>query len=84
MNYRIYGPYEIPRLGGELKGRIEKENIDEFWSSVDPGLKNACGIYIFSIKTSKRENPGMLGRQKIKATIKSVLHPIRLSTIMMP
>ncbi len=78
MNYRIYGPYEILRLRGELKGRIEKENIDEFWSSVDPDLKNACGIYIFSIKTSKREKPWYVGKAKNQGYYKECFTPHKI------
>ena len=58
MNYNIYGPYEIPRSKGEFKRRIDKEDIDEFWSSVDTGLENACGCYVFSIRTKSRKKPG--------------------------
>ena len=64
MNYKIYGPYEIPRLGGEFRRRIDKEDIDEFWSTVDPGLENACGCYIFSIRTKSREKPWYVGKAK--------------------
>ena len=62
MNYRIYGPYEIPRVYGESKRRIDKEDIDNFWISVDPKLANACGCYIFSITTTSREKPWYVGK----------------------
>lgn len=64
MNYRIYGPYEIPREGGEFKKRIDKEDIDEFWSNVDSDLKDACGCYVFSIKTEKKEKPWYVGKAR--------------------
>ena len=62
MNYNTFGPYEIPLGLGEFKKRIDKEDIDQFWSRVDPGLNNACGIYIFSIKTKVREKPWYVGK----------------------
>ena len=64
MNYKIYGPYEIPRSRGEFKRRIDKEDIDEFWNSVDAGLENACGCYVFSIRTNSREKPWYVGKAK--------------------
>ena len=64
MQYKIYGPYEIPKELGEFKRRIDKEDISKFWDDVDPFLENACGIYIFSIKTEKREKPWYIGKAK--------------------
>lgn len=62
MKYKTFGPYEIPLDLGEFNKRIDKEDIDKFWSNVDPGLNNACGIYIFSIKTKSREKPWYVGK----------------------
>ena len=64
MNYRIFGPYEIPREGGEFKRRIDKEDITAFWAGVEPNLENACGCYIFSIKTKSSEKPWYVGKAK--------------------
>ena len=54
MYYKIFGPYEIPLQEGEFKKRIDKEDINEFWRSVDPGLEDACGVYIFSIEAQNQ------------------------------
>lgn len=62
MNYRIFGPYEIPREYGDSKRRIDKEDIDKFWSGVGTRLANACGCYVFSIKTKSREKPWYVGK----------------------
>ena len=62
MNYKIFGPYEIPLRFGEFKQRIDKEDIQVFWDVVDRGINHACGIYIFSIKTEKREKPWYVGK----------------------
>ena len=62
MYYKIYGPYEIPMQRGEFKKRIDKEDIDEFWRSVDPGLEDACGVYIFSIEKNSKEKPWYVGK----------------------
>lgn len=56
MYYKIYGPYEIPMQEGRSKKRIDKEDIDKFWRSVDAGLGQACGVYIFSIKKNSNKN----------------------------
>lgn len=69
MNYKVYGPYEIPRIGGEFRRRIDKEDIEQFWIDVEaakPGvaIANACGCYIFSIKTKSREKPWYVGKAK--------------------
>ena len=82
MKYMIFGPYEIPLGLGKIKTSINKEDIAEFWSTVDPGINHACGIYIFSIKTKVKKNHGMLGKHRNKVLRKSVLHPIRLSATM--
>ncbi|MDE0130049.1 MAG: hypothetical protein OXQ86_10845 [Gammaproteobacteria bacterium] len=62
MYYKIFGPYEIPMHKGEFKKRIDKEDINEFWRSVDPGLEDACGVYIFSIEKNSKEKPWYVGK----------------------
>ncbi len=69
MNYKIFGPYEIPLGLGEFKRRIDKDDIAEFWNAVDPGLIDACGIYVFSIKTKSKEKPWYVGKAQ-KQTFK--------------
>ena len=64
MYYKIYGPYEIPLQEGEFKKRIDKEDINEFWRSVAPGLEDACGVYIFSIEKNSKEKPWYVGKAK--------------------
>ena len=72
MRYDIYGPYEIPLQEGRFRTRIDKEDIDAFWSRVrnaDPGLENACGCYIFSIMRTfptrkPSEKPWYVGKAK--------------------
>ena len=69
MNYRAFGPYEVPRLGGEFRRRIDKEDIEQFWINVEAAtpdvyLADACGCYIFSIKTKSREKPWYVGKAK--------------------
>ena len=65
MRYKVYGPFKISMLEGEFKKRIDKEDIDEFWSSVrsvETGLEGACGCYIFSIQTNSKEKPWYVGK----------------------
>ena len=72
MNYKIFGPYEIPLDEGEFKRRIDKEDINEFWNNVDPGLDNACGIYIYSIKTKSKERPWYVGKAQKQGFVKEI------------
>ena len=41
MNYKVFGPYEIPRMYGESKRRINKEDIDIFTEVVARSLTAA-------------------------------------------
>lgn len=69
MYYKIFGPYEIPLREGRYKRRIDKDDIDKFWSSVEDvvdsagkKLKDACGVYIFSIEKNSDEKPWYVGK----------------------
>ncbi|MDE0174328.1 MAG: hypothetical protein OYH76_15385 [Defluviicoccus sp.] len=62
MHYKIYGPYEIPRLEGEFKRRIDKEDVAAFWDIVDGSLYDGCGCYVFCIATQRREKPWYVGK----------------------
>ena len=78
MKYNIYGPFEIPLGRGEFKRRIDKEDIEEFWNGVDPGINNACGIYVFSIKTNKKEKPWYVGKAQKQSFEKECFTPHKL------
>lgn len=63
MNFKVYGPYKLPREKKIVSN--EKEKRRKFWESVDKdiaGLHQACGCYVFLVgkkawyvgKTEKR------------------------------
>lgn len=63
MNYRPFGPFEVPLKEGDIKTRIESADIKRFWEDVDvEGLESACGIYVFVIKTPKNEKVWYVGK----------------------
>ena len=70
MNYHIHGPYEIPKEHGDSRRRIDREDIDEFWSKVGSRIANACGCYVFSIKTKSREKPWYVGKANRQSFLK--------------
>ena len=50
MNYKIYGPYEMPRQGHLIDSSLLGKK--EFWDEVNedvPGLADACGCYVYVI-----------------------------------
>lgn len=82
MQYKIYGPYEIPMQEGEFKKRIDKEDIDEFWRSVDTEeLKEACGVYIFSIEKNSKEKPWYVGKAQNQSFSRECFTPPQESQI---
>ena len=81
MYYKIYGPYEIPLQKGKFKKRIDKEDIGEFWRSVDKvdeGLKQACGVYIFSIEKNYKEIAWYVGKAQSQSFSQECFTPHKI------
>ena len=78
MYYEIHGPYEIPLQEGRSKRRIDKEDIDEFWRSVGKRLKQACGVYIFSIEKNSKEKPWYVGKAQSQSFSKECFAPHKI------
>ena len=67
MNYKIYGPFKIPRESEGLISRDAKTRR-AFWADIDErmeGLSGACGCYILTIR-NKAWYVGMAEKQSFK------------------
>ena len=66
MRFDVYGPYEIPRAQrGVISLTKEKEN--KFWDDIDEDqtsgrLSDACGCYVFTIKSGPTALPWYIGK----------------------
>ena len=62
MNFRVFGPFEIPVKEGEHLSHIESADVRLFWEeSVKPtDLQESCGVYIFCVEgvDGKRKDAG--------------------------
>ena len=66
MNFYPYEPIAIPKQDNGLIAR-DKNEISAFWEKVDSlenGLSNAIGIYIFSIRTGGGTLPWYVGKSE--------------------
>ena len=62
MKYRVYGPFELWRNGRDLD--TQKGWKKRFWDSVrdeESDLPEACGCYMFAIKSGKGALPWYIG-----------------------
>jgi len=67
MKYDVYGEFEIPR-GKTSRIDANKATLKEFWETIDsryPGLSDACGCYIYSIR-GKVWYVGMASKQSFR------------------
>ena len=65
MNYNIFGPFAIPQRGGQKSYMIYNEDIENFWDSVQAcnlDLRDACGCYVFAIRTGGGIKPWYVGK----------------------
>ena len=61
MKFRTYGPFKMPRAGGD----IDDEKKHYFWKLIEskhPSLSNAVGCYIFVLKAAKGYKPWYVGK----------------------
>lgn len=77
MRFKVYGKFEIP-LEKDASNRIDAADVKAFWQEVEqknPGLPDACGVYIFGIKgklknkSSETSMPWYIGKAE-KQTFK--------------
>jgi len=73
MIYEVFGPFEIPYKDGTVLKTTNSTStqkdmllqINEFWTQVEgkhKGLSDACGCYVFSVRTSKGCKPWYIGK----------------------
>lgn len=63
MKFNIQGPYELERSKGLIDSSAKARR--EYWERIDddiPGLSDACGCYVFSIKASRGMLPWYIGK----------------------
>jgi hypothetical protein len=54
--FKVFGPYRLPRDDAKHVAATAQDR-SKFWSAVaeiEPGLPDACGCYVFSLKGRKR------------------------------
>ncbi len=65
MKFKIFGPFDIP-LDEEHKNWLETADVRNFWNQVvnydQPGLSNACGVYIFGMRGAENLQRGVASR----------------------
>ena len=74
MNFKIFGPYEIPRENGIICRTSRKV----FWQQVeerekDTRISSACGCYLFAIKIGNCWTPWYVGRTDKQSFAKECL-----------
>ena len=65
MRFDVYGPYEITRQRGVIC--LTQQEINEFWEDIDEDLtsgrlSDACGCYVFAIKSGPNALPWYIGK----------------------
>jgi|WetSurMetagenome_2_1015567.scaffolds.fasta_scaffold419848_1 hypothetical protein len=81
MNFYPYGPFSIPK---QINGLIDRarDSIRNFWVEVDnakPGLSNAIGIYIFSIRAGRGVLPWYVGKAEKRGFIRECFAPHKIT-----
>ncbi|MGD9614846.1 MAG: hypothetical protein AB7H90_08175 [Alphaproteobacteria bacterium] len=64
MNFLPYGPVRLPRDDEGLL-LLDSQTRREFWDKadeLDQGLSEACGCYVFAVKTGKVAKPWYVGK----------------------
>ncbi len=82
MNFKIYGPFDIPIEEGQSKKTIDKEDILNFWKDVEGGehgLSKACGCYVFGLKTDKGAKPWYVGKAEKQTFGEECFTPSKLN-----
>ena len=70
IRYGIFGGFEVPQKAFKKRGKVFDDSkcaLKQFWDAVDeacPGLSNACGCYVFAVRTAKGIKPWYVGQTK--------------------
>lgn len=82
MNFKIYGPFQIPTIGGKGKYLMNDKKLPAFWQNVKtkyPGLENGCGCYVFGIRSGGGIKPWYVGKSQKQSFFKEVFMPHKKS-----
>jgi hypothetical protein len=74
MQYEVFGPFPMVRRNGLIDS--DKKKHRAFWESIDnerPGLKGACGCYVFAIRAGKGIRPWYVGKTEAQGFLKECL-----------
>ena len=65
MQFKVFGPFEIPLDEGH-DNWLDSADIKKFWNQVvnldQPGLSNACGVYIFGMHGAENLKIGLASK----------------------
>jgi hypothetical protein len=67
MEYGSFGPFEVPRI--RSSNLVNRAQLWAFWDAVDAeqqGLPEACGCYIFALRSSRGRTPWYVGRTNLQ------------------
>ena len=61
MNFKIFGPFEIPLEEGDYESHIEQQDLKIFWSTrvIPRDLGEACGVYLFCVDGTEGKRKGI-------------------------
>ncbi len=82
MNFKIYGPFEIPTMGGNRKYLMLDKELPTFWQNIKteyPALENGCGCYVFGMRSGGGIKPWYVGKSQKQSFFKEVFTPHKKS-----
>ena len=80
MKFDIEGPFELPRKDSGLIDS-SSESKREYWEWIEescPGLPDACGCYVFSVRASRGSLPWYVGKAERQTFKKETLSPHKI------
>lgn len=81
MEFRVYGPFELPRQKSGLVA-ADAASRRTFWAVIEdasPGLTQACGCYVFAIKAARGIKPWYVGKSEKQPFRKECLTPHKIN-----
>ena len=83
MKFDIEGPFVLPRKDSGLIDSSSKSKR-EYWEWIEescPGLPDACGCYVFSVRASKGSLPWYVGKAERQTFKKETLSSHKIVNI---
>jgi hypothetical protein len=79
--FKVFGPYRLPRDDAKHVAATAQDR-SKFWSAVaeiEPGLPDACGCYVFSLKAGRGSKPWYVGKAERSTFRTESLSPHKLN-----